>query len=52
MSESGALSERELIEVVKNWDSYKRTFIVAEYMIVKSIAEKHQKGSKWEHLSD
>ncbi|MEA1981153.1 MAG: helix-turn-helix transcriptional regulator [candidate division Zixibacteria bacterium] len=46
MSESGALSERELIEVVKNWDAFKKKFIAIEYMIVKSIAEKHRKGSK------
>ncbi len=46
MYESGALSERELIEVVKNWDSYKKKFVAIEYMIVKSIAEKQQKVSE------
>jgi len=46
MIESGALSERELIEVIKNWDDYKKIFIAMEYKIVKSIAEKQEKSSK------
>ncbi len=46
MYELGILSESELMEVIKNWDDYKRVFSTAESIIAKGIVIQQKKGSK------
>ena len=42
MNESGVISDKELLDIVKNWDDYKNAITAAEVMIAKSIVEKQQ----------